>query len=99
MTTLTRVAHLAQERAKPAVLAEVGTLRGIPDPWTGYLLAALTANPDTRRILWTLSWRNPTGQPERRYTPSPGDPAAADLAAYARDPFVLFDDRMPDLYG
>jgi len=99
VTTLTRVAQLAQERGKPAVLAEVGTLGGIPDPWTGYLLGALTANADTRRILWTLSWRNPTGQPERTYTPSPGDPAASDLAAYARDPFVLLDDRMPDLYG
>jgi hypothetical protein len=57
------------------------------------------ANEDTRRILWTLSWRNPTGEPERAYTPQPGAPTAADFAAFAADPFVLFNDELPDLYA
>jgi len=99
VAALTTTARLARERGKLAALTEVGTERTLPDPWTGYLLRALMANEDTRRILWTLSWRNPTGEPERAYTPQPGAPTAADFAAFAANPFVLFNDELPDLYA
>ena len=99
VTTLGSLVRLARERGKLAALAEVGVVRGVPDPWIGHLLPALAADDDTRRILWALPWRNQTGAPEYAFTPSPGDPTAVDFAAFAHDPFVLLNDRMPDLYA
>ena len=96
--SLATVARLARQRGKLAALTEVGVVRGVPDPWTGHLLPALAADDDTRRILWALPWRNQTGAPEHAFTPSPGDPTAADFAAFAHDPFVLLNDQLPDLY-
>jgi mannan endo-1,4-beta-mannosidase len=98
ITSLTEVARLAAERDKLAALTEVGVVRDGPDPWSGYLLTALTANEGTRRHVWALTWRNPAEETEPAFTPAPGSPTAPDLVRFARDPFVVLADELPDLY-
>lgn len=99
VATLETVATLAADRGKLAALTEAGTVRTMPDPWTGHLLTALTASERTRRILWTLVWRNPPGRPGEAFAPHAESPTADDLAAFKADPFVLFADGLPDLYA
>jgi len=95
--TLRAVSRLAAERGKLAALTETGTVPG-DDPFTGHLLRALTADEHTRRILWSLVWRNAQGDEQSPGTPAAGTAAARDLAAFRADPFVLFADDA-DLYG
>ncbi|HEX8631708.1 MAG TPA: glycosyl hydrolase [Catenuloplanes sp.] len=91
------VSQLAQARDKIAALTETGTPRGISDPWTNYLLKAVNTDEDTRRIGWSLAWRNPFGR-SGGGTPRPGSGTAADFAAFRQHPFTMFQDRLPPLY-
>ncbi len=93
---LTGLSTLATSRNKLAAQTETGNTSGA-QPWTGFLLRALKANPQTRRILWSLVWRNPTGGAGG--APYPGAPTAQDFVAFYRDPFTMFHDTLPDLYA
>lgn len=92
------VSQLAQAHHKIAALTETGTIGGRTDPWTSYLLKAVTTDEDTRRISWGLVWRNPFGS-SGGGAPHAGSPTAADLAAFRDDPFTMFQDTLPDLYA
>lgn len=98
---LATVVRLAEARGKLPAFTETG-YEGIPDPtwWTNRLLAAITSNPEVRRIAYVLVWRNAnTAQREGHYyAPYPGHPSAADFVRFYQDPFVLFEDELPDLY-
>ena len=91
------VSQLAQARDKVAALTETGTVGDVTDPWTDYLLKAVTANEHTRRIAWSLVWRNPFGSSDGG-SPTPGSATAADFAALHQDPFTRFQDTVPALY-
>lgn len=94
--TLETVSALAHRRGKLAAQTETAAARGHVAPWTGYLLSALRTNEQTRRILWSLVWRNPVGRGGG--APHPGEATAADFVAFYRDPFTMFNDTLPDLY-
>lgn len=94
--TLETVSTLAHRRGKLAAQTETAAARGHPAPWTDYLLKSLKTNKQTRRILWTLVWRNPVGGGPG--APYPGHETAADFVAFYRDPFTMFNDTLPDLY-
>jgi mannan endo-1,4-beta-mannosidase len=94
--TLETVARLAQQRHKLAAQTETAGARGHEAPWTGYLLKALESNAHTRRILWSLVWRNAVGQPGG--APYPGEATAADFVEFHRAGFTMFNDTLPDLY-
>ncbi|HYN96133.1 MAG TPA: glycosyl hydrolase [Pilimelia sp.] len=95
--TLETVSTLAQQRNKLAAQTETGAARGHPAPWTGYLLRALKTNQQTRRILWSLVWRNSVGGGGG--APYPGQATAADFRAFYRDRFTVFNDTLPNLYA
>jgi mannan endo-1,4-beta-mannosidase len=94
--TLEALAGLAAERGKLAAQTETGNAAG-ERPWTDFLLRASTASEATRRILWSLVWRNPNG--EEGGAPHRGSPTEADFRAFHTDPFTRFADTLPDLYA
>ena len=99
---LRTVGELAVERGKLSALTETG-VETIPDStwWTGVLLPAIQTDAMTRRIAYALVWRNANSDGDRAghfYAPYPGHPSAADFVRFYQDPFVLFEDELPDLY-
>jgi mannan endo-1,4-beta-mannosidase len=99
---LRTVVGLAEERNKVAALTETGVER-VPDPrwWTQTLLAAVRSDPVAQRIAWVLVWRNANHEhdrPNHYYAPYPGHPSAEDFVRFRHDPFVLFEDDLPNLY-
>src|SRR5690606_961618 len=96
------VVEMAEARGKLAALTETG-LETVPDDdfWTNRLLRAITADPAARRIAYVLVWRNAnaaTDRPDHYYAPYAGHPSAPDFLRFKEDPFVLFEDELPDLY-
>lgn len=93
--------RMAEARGKLAALTETG-LEGIPDPtwWTRQLLNAITGDPAARRIAYVLVWRNAPARtaPGHHYAPYAGHPSADDFRAFYRDPLILFEDGLPELY-
>ena len=96
VATLEALAGLAAARGKLAAQTETGNAPG-ERPWTDFLLRASTASEATRRILWSLVWRNPNG--EEGGAPHRGSPTEADFVAFHADPFTMFADTLPDLYA
>ncbi len=98
---LATVVRLAEERGKVPAFTETG-YEGIPDPewWTTRLLTAVRDDPAARRVAYVLVWRNApaTRRSGHFYAPFPGHPSAADFVRFYQDPFVLFEDELPDLY-
>jgi len=95
--------EIAREKNKIAALTE-GGLEAIPDPafWTETLLAGIAANETTREIAWVLVWRNANMETDRQdhyYAPYPGQVSAGDFVRFRENPFVLFEDDLPDLYS
>jgi mannan endo-1,4-beta-mannosidase len=102
-TSLEYLVKLADARGKIAALTETGAEK-IPNPrwWTDVILDAVLHNQYTRRISWLLVWRNANRQTENRdhyYAPFPGHPSAENFREFRNHPFVLFEDKLPDLYG
>lgn len=100
--SLSQVAQIAKEKNKLAALSEGGA-DGVPNPhfWTEVLLAGLMANDDTRRISYVVVWRNANKNIEQRdhfYGPFPEHASAKNFREFYAEPFVLFNDGLPELY-
>jgi mannan endo-1,4-beta-mannosidase len=93
---LQTVSALATEHGKIAAQTETATGAG-SQPWTGFLLKAHKTDELTRRVLWSLVWRNPTGGSGG--APHPGSSTAQDFVAFYDDDFTMFTDTLPDLYS
>lgn len=102
---LTLVGRLAAEHGKLAAATEIGSPGAFAaesaEPWSGYLLSALTANDDARRMLWCLPWRNSADAVGTTAygTPAPDSPYAADFRAFVRDGAIRLADTLPPLYS
>ena len=97
---LRMLARMARERGKLAALTETG-VETVPDPrwWTGTLLPALKEAGGG--LAYVLVWRNANREHDRPghfYAPHTGHPSAPDFVRFRRDPYVLFEDELPDLY-
>ncbi|HYD51311.1 MAG TPA: glycosyl hydrolase [Gemmatimonadaceae bacterium] len=100
---LRAVGAAARAHGKIAALTETG-FETLPDSlwFTRTLLPALRADSLTRRATWVLLWRNATRATrdnDHFYAPYAGHPSASDFKHFRDDPFVLFEDELPDLYG
>ncbi len=101
--SLEQVAKIAKKKNKLAALSEGGS-DGIANPhfWTEVLLAGLQDNTYTRQISYVVVWRNANKEIEKRdhfYAPFPEHPSADDFRDFYENPFVLFNDGLPDLYS
>jgi hypothetical protein len=98
---LGRLEQIANIRGKIAAVTEFGYGRVPNDKWfTGALLQALK----NHHMSYALAWRNAGKKSEtdiEYYVPYTGHPAAADFAAFYKDPFTLFtkEAKKKKLYG
>ncbi len=91
------VATLAENRGKIAALTEVGIDKvPIEDWWTRYLLAAIQYSDMSKKIAWTLVWRN--ASTEHHFAPYPGHKSVPDFIEFYKDPFTVFQSQLPDMY-
>lgn len=91
---------VARTRGKLAALTETG-VETVPDPnwWTGTLLPALREAGGG--LSYVLVWRNANKATDRQnhfYAPYPGQASAPDFVRFKQDPYVLFEDELPELY-
>nr|AFE82293.1 endo-1,4-beta-mannanase precursor [Sphingomonas sp. JB13] len=94
------VVTLAGSRGKIAAVTETG-LEAIPDAiwWTDILGRGLD---DVPGAAWVLVWRNANPANDRKehfFAPYPGQKSAADFVQFTRDPRILLEDELPDLYA
>jgi len=98
---LRKLVAMAEEFGKVPALTETG-LEGVAVPtwWTGRLLEAITSDSLSRRISYVLVWRNANeaDMPGHHFGPYAGHPSAPDFIQFAKDPFVLLLDELPDVY-
>ncbi len=88
---------MAEARGKLAALTETGSFRiEAPTWWTRRLLRAIKADPTAQRIAYALVWRN--ANESQYFAPYTGHASAPDFVRFYEDPFVLFGDKLPDLY-
>lgn len=92
--SLAGVASIANAHHKLAALTECGS-EAVPNShfWTEVLLKGMTANPESRQMVYVMLWRNATNgghNGHHYYTPHPGHPSAADFVKFKKNEFVLF---------
>ena len=99
---LKMVVEMAEERGKIPVLSETGSETLPIETWfTDVLLAGIRGDETASRIAYALVWRNAhaeTDRPNHYYAPYPGHPTAPNMVEFKNDPFVLFEDELPNLY-
>jgi mannan endo-1,4-beta-mannosidase len=89
-TGLGVITGLAESRGKVAALTEIGIDKvPINDWWTNYLLAAVTYNEQSKKVAWTLVWRNDSV--DHFFGPYPGHSSAPDFLKFYRDSFTIFE--------
>jgi mannan endo-1,4-beta-mannosidase len=95
--TLQIITTLAEARGKVAALTEVGVEKlPLANWWTGCLLAAIKNNAQSKKIVWSLVWRN--ASQDHFFAPYPGQKSAADFVRFYQDPFTVFENDLSDMY-
>ena len=91
------VVELAEEHGKIAALTETG-LEAIPDSnwWTKQLLEPLKKDPVASRFAYMVLWRN--AWPNHHYAPYPGQKSAENFKKFVKDPMILMEKDLPDMY-
>jgi mannan endo-1,4-beta-mannosidase len=91
------VVSIANEKGKLAALTETG-FEKIPDPnwWTDKLLKHIKSDPLASQIAWVMMWRN--ARKSHHYGPYPGHESAANFVKFSKDPILIFQDKLPNLY-
>ena len=95
---LALVAQEATSRGKLAAFTESGIESVADTTWfSERLLKALDWDEDTRKMSWSLVWRNAPDQsmPGHYYAPYAGHPAESDFRAFRAHPLILFEDDLP----
>jgi len=89
------ITRLAEKKNKIAAFTETG-LEAIPDSlwWTTKLLNVL--KQDSVNISYVLVWRN--ANKEHHYAPYIGHISEKDFIEFRKDPFILFEDDLPNMY-
>lgn len=95
--SLETIVQLAEARNKIPVLTETGLDKiTIANWWTQRLLIGLNANEITRKIAYTLVWRN--ASTEHFHAPYPGQSSVPDFIRFYNDPVTVFESDLPDMY-
>lgn len=94
---LKSVVEIAESKYKIAAFSETG-FETIPDMhwFTNVLLDGITSDETGMRISYVMLWRN--AWPHHHYAPYPGHPSAPDFVKFREDPFILFEDDLPNMY-
>lgn len=95
---LSLVAKEATARGKLAAFTESGIESVAETTWfSERLLKALDWDEHTRKMSWSLVWRNALDRsmPGHYYAPYAGHPAERDFRAFRSHPLILFEDDLP----
>jgi mannan endo-1,4-beta-mannosidase len=100
-TLLQQLRHLvemAETRNKIPALTETGLERITNINWfTQFMLNPIKNDPIAKRIAYQAVWRN--ASVSHHYAPYPGHPSVPDFLIYYNDPFTVFIDDLPEIYG
>ncbi|MDP6525711.1 MAG: glycosyl hydrolase [Kiritimatiellia bacterium] len=93
--------RLARERGKLAAFTETGVPKGMSqaqpgDYYTDRLLKPLKGDSLARQIAYIQLWQNTSR--DKYWVPYEGHKLLPDFKAFASDPFMLFQDTLPDVY-
>ena len=95
---LQMLADLGERKNKVVALTETGLERiPISDWWTQVLLRGLKEGKRDMGMAWVLIWRN--ANEGHHYAPYEGHPSEADFRLFRSDPYILFEDDLPDMYS
>jgi mannan endo-1,4-beta-mannosidase len=88
------VSNYAKKKNKIAAMTETG-LQNLPqsDWYTQKLLKILQQRP--LELSYVLAWANTSSA---FWTPYPGHAAAQDFIAFKNNPYMIFGDKLPDMY-
>ncbi|MBN2354817.1 T9SS type A sorting domain-containing protein, partial [candidate division KSB1 bacterium] len=91
-------AQLGLERGKVAAVTEVGQENLPTANWfTANLLPPFKADSLTSRVVYAAVWRNAhTGH---FFAPYPGHATVPDFIKFYQDPYTLFEQDLPDMFG
>jgi len=91
----------AEQDGKIAALTEGGQSGGMTakvagDHYTKQYLDPIKSDPVASKIAYMLVWRN--AGPKHHWVPVKGDSQFEDFKKFAKDPAVIFEDRLPPMY-
>jgi mannan endo-1,4-beta-mannosidase len=91
------ISNYAAKKNKVAALSETG-IESVPDSiwWTDKLLPVLKA--DSVKISFVMVWRNSSNNKTHFYAPYPGHKSVEDFIKFKQDPFMIFQDNLPNPY-
>ncbi|MFY0600507.1 MAG: T9SS type A sorting domain-containing protein [Cyclobacteriaceae bacterium] len=97
LKNLKLIVDLANQKGKISALTETGYEK-VPDPewFSSIIVEPIKADPIARQISYFLVWRN--GRPDHYFSAHPGHQSANDLVKIYDDPFVNFENHLPNLY-
>jgi mannan endo-1,4-beta-mannosidase len=96
--SLEAIVQLADARNKIPALTETGLDKiTIANWWTQRLLVGLNANENTRKIAYSLVWRN--ASTDHFHAPYTGQSSVTDFLRFYSDPVTIFESDLPDMYS
>jgi len=91
------ISDYAQKKHKLAALTETGFSNLTDTTWyTKKLMKALTEYPDKPKLAYVAIWRN---NKQSFYSPPPGHPAVKNFIDFYNNPYVIFEDKLPNMYS
>jgi len=92
------ISDYARKKKKLAAFTETGLESIIDHNWyTESLLPTL--KKDRTRLAYVLVWRNDIRSPTHFYAPFSGHPSVPDFLEFYRDPKILFEDDLGNIYS
>ncbi|NTW25667.1 MAG: beta-mannosidase [Lentimicrobium sp.] len=94
---LETIAGIAKEKKKISAFTETGCTNVADDQYfTGKLMPCLGYSELTRSVSWVLFWRNEDSK--HHFLPYKDHKSAADFKAFSKNPLMLLQNNIPDLY-
>jgi len=96
--------RLAEKRGKVAAITEAGISKGLAnansdDVFTQKILEPIKNDPVAKHLAYFMTWRNQNRNSNDKYwIPVEGDSLLPDFIKFHADPFMLFEDNIPDMY-
>ncbi|MCB9207608.1 MAG: beta-mannosidase [Ignavibacteriales bacterium] len=96
--SLELIVDLAEEKNKIAALTETGSVNlRTKNWWTKLLLDGIETNNKTKKIAYLLVWRNEDFN--HFHVPYLGHNDASDFLEFYKNPTIIFNSDLPDLYN
>lgn len=92
------VSGYAKKTNKLAAFTETGLESLTNTSWWNEVLLKVMKTPGLQ-LSYVLVWRNDKSSPTHYYAPFPGHPGVPDFIKFYNDPYTLFENDLPKMYG